>query len=195
MNRTRAVVLIAGVAAIGLGLASIVGAEVVFVTQYEGLALALFALSTCLVGALRWKARLETPPTRHSPPTVERSQPLPAPGDELDGDLELTVGVGHRDRDRHRRAVSDRLEWLVIATLCRTRGWSEADGRRALERGTWTDDPVASAFFTDERGWRYRLAMAVEHRQFVLIEPDLRLEASHVIEVLETIDATEAETP
>ncbi|MFP9191052.1 hypothetical protein ACLI4Q_05230 [Natrialbaceae archaeon A-CW1-1] len=195
MNRLVVAALIAAIAAIGLGLASIAGIEVVFVTRYEGVALALFALSTCLVGALRWKARLETPPTHHRPPAVERSQPLPAPGDELDGDLELAIGIGHRDRDRHRRAVSDRLEWLVIATLCRTYGWSKTDGRRALERGTWTDDPVASAFFTGERGWRYRLAMAVEHRRFVLIEPDLRLEASHVIEALATIDDVEAETP
>lgn len=43
-----------------------------------------------------------------------------------------------------------RFETIAIQIITRTEGCSDAEARRQLEAGTWTDDAVAAAYFTAE---------------------------------------------
>lgn len=93
----------------------------------------------------------------------ETEQDLPVPGEGFDDLVEHMRNLhgrgfgatnsrrGRRRRDsfvRSRRRIRGRLEDAAVATITRKYGCTEAEAREAIERGSWTDDPFAAAFFT-----------------------------------------------
>jgi hypothetical protein len=110
--------------------------------------------------------RLAATPTR-----VERPRSFPTPGGEFDRGLGGLPRLTTREADRERAVVRERLRETALAVLTRYEGYDRAAAERALDRGTWTDDPEAAAFFapdTAEEAFtdRIRDAVAAE-RAFV----------------------------
>ncbi|MFD1645685.1 DUF7269 family protein [Haloarchaeobius litoreus] len=91
-------------------------------------------------------ARSRTAYEQVETPDPEASQDLPTPGDEFD-EMLATAGADRREREM-RESVRNRLERAAVATIVRTEGCTEAEAKRRLESGEWTDDPYARAFFT-----------------------------------------------
>ena len=142
MNRST-VLAVAGVVAFCLGLATLavpglfsLGAERVVVV---GVGLVACAQLLRIVQARR-HGRLRRSGTADPelPAAVER------PGDDF------TAVLDEFDAETHRYARSNRrrsqLESLAVDALTRYRNCTEAEARERVERGTWTDDPVAAAF-------------------------------------------------
>lgn len=79
-------------------------------------------------------------------PDAELAVDLPTPGDDMDRRLERLSLTRFNEAERHglREDVGD----VVAATIRRHERCSAAEAERALDEGTWTDDPFAAAFFT-----------------------------------------------
>ncbi|WP_246985937.1 DUF7269 family protein [Halorientalis marina] len=105
-----------------------------------------------------------------------------APGDAFDERL-ATVSV----RDATDRAeIRDRLRTVAAAVLVDTTGCDRATARDRLAEGTWTDDPMARAFFTESPpSFRARV------RTVLTGEPTFVRRARRVVAVI--ADGTEGE--
>jgi hypothetical protein len=138
------------VAAIGIVFAA-VGFVFLFAPEYASIVNAPDAFVT-LVGVLallqgyrvvRLRRRNEV--AEFETPDPETRPTLPTPGDDLGRNL--------RARGRHRTArrerIGDRLETAAIEGITYAEDCSVEAAHEALEHGTWTDDPIAAAFFTD----------------------------------------------
>jgi len=83
-------------------------------------------------------------------PGVERPRSFPTPGGEFDRGLGGLPRLTSREADRERAVVRERLRETVLAVLTRYEGYDRTAAERALDRGTWTDDPKAAAFFAPD---------------------------------------------
>ena len=83
----------------------------------------------------------------------ESVQSLPAPGVRFRERMDRVRRQSTFDSQRLHQSITEELEDLAVGVLTRREGCSEREARRLLERGTWTDDPVAAEFFTT-RGLR-----------------------------------------
>lgn len=132
MRQVGLVVL--GLVALGAGVAVLLDPALAAGLQAEFLFVLALGGALLLVGAVRvHRARHRRPPTT-DPPAPERPAEYPVPGAALD------------------RAWDDfRMHAVAVRVLRRAHGWSEAEAKRRLAAGTWTEDPVAAAYFVEER--------------------------------------------
>lgn len=112
----------------------------------------LFALSGVAVvalgvGVLTGLERSVTSPADGRLPASAERTGADAPGDGFDRRL-AALSAGD---DIEETGVYDRLEAVALAVLTERRDCSRETARALLADGEWTDDPRASAFFTDER--------------------------------------------
>ncbi len=121
---------------------------------------------------IRGRRRTEIEITETDDPETE--QDLPVPGEDFDGTVRNMRGLRRPDgryreagRNRYVRArdrINERLETAAVETIVRKSGCTEREAREALEAGTWTDDPVAAAYFTgklEETSLRRRIGLAL----------------------------------
>lgn len=147
MSRTARLVAAVGVAAAALGFAFLfVPGAAGYVNASNGFVAAV-GLLALLQGYRAVNVRRRNDVTEFETPDPEVRPSLPTPGDDLGRNLGVR---GRRSWSSRRERIADRLETAAIEAIERTRDCSEADARRALAEGTWTDDPVAAAFFTDD---------------------------------------------
>lgn len=159
MNRRTALGL-AGIAAFAFGyLATTVPgvADLVPVAPGAGdadlgylLVAALGALAVLLVLAVLG-ARAVYGIDQAEPPAPETPQRVPRPGESFDDFVAGDIGL--RDRlvgDRYQE-VERRLRRTAVETLVRERGVTREEARRAVDRGSWTDDEVAAGFLASAR--------------------------------------------
>jgi hypothetical protein len=139
------------VAAIGIVFAAI-GFVFLFAPEYASLVNAPDAFVT-LVGVIALlqgyrvvRLRRRKQVTEFETPDPETRPTLPTPGD----DLGQNFGTRGRNWSARRERISDRLETAAVEGITYAEDCSEAEAREALENGTWTDDPIAAAFFTDD---------------------------------------------
>jgi hypothetical protein len=83
----------------------------------------------------------------HETDEPETVQSLPAPGVEFRERMDHVRRQSDFESQRLHQHVTEELEAIAIAVVSRRKGCSESEARRMLERGTWTDDPVAAEFF------------------------------------------------
>jgi len=79
-------------------------------------------------------------------PDAELAVDLPTPGDDLDRRLGRLRLTRFNEAERHR--IRDEIADVAAETIRRRQRGSREAARRALEEGTWTEDPFAAAFFT-----------------------------------------------
>lgn len=84
----------------------------------------------------------------HDTDEPETVQSLPAPGVPFREQMDHVRRRSDFDSQRLHQSVTEDLSDIAVAVVSRREGCSPAEARRMLERGTWTDDPVAAEFFT-----------------------------------------------
>lgn len=112
--------------------------------------LALVGVLVCslAVGAYALTDRLSTSRERPTPSRSDGGVDARVPGTKFDRELAAIPGYSQRGAD-DRDAVRERLRELAVAHLVRETGCSTAAAHDRLDAGTWIDDPVAAALFTD----------------------------------------------
>ncbi|MFB6197888.1 MAG: hypothetical protein ABEI52_06425, partial [Halobacteriaceae archaeon] len=107
-------------------------------------AIGAFAL---LLSFLSYMSRRRVEFTEANTPSPESPSPLPAPGEEVNR-LIREVESSALDRyESERRPLDQRLEEVAIRIVSRTEECSRDEARELLKNGTWTDDPLAAAYF------------------------------------------------
>lgn len=101
----------------------------------------LYALS---VADDRSRAEIEG----HDTDEPETVQSLPAPGVGFRERMDHVRRQSDFESQRLHQTVTEELEDIAVAVVSRREGCSPTEARRMLQRGTWTDDPVAAEFFT-----------------------------------------------
>ncbi|MFB6104698.1 MAG: hypothetical protein ABEJ57_06395, partial [Halobacteriaceae archaeon] len=141
----------AGVAAAVLGLVLIAVPGVaggVAITELLVYGLGVLALLLA-VGALY--RRRNTAIAQAETGTPERPTPLPRPGSGVDTRLHNLVRLQSRARLANERTdLDERLEELAIRVIARREDCTRDDARTLLDRGEWTDDRYAAAYFADD---------------------------------------------
>lgn len=146
MNVGR-LLLALGLAALGLGLASIVAPDAV--------GLDLNTAVVTLVGLLAVVEALRSIQSRRRADLDEATTPDPelpaaarAPGEQLESALEPFLG----DRRNYYRASRTRegLRAAATAVLREYEGLSGTEAEERIEDGSWTDDPYAAAFLGED---------------------------------------------
>lgn len=95
-------------------------------------------------------------------PDADSAESAVVQGERFDHVLALSGRRGSVG-DRYRRRLRREVRRAAVETLAAETGASDGAIRRSLEAGTWTDDPVAAALFTEEPAgsWRDRIRTAV----------------------------------
>lgn len=91
--------------------------------------------------------RRNTEPQQAATPTPEFRIPVQTPGQSMNEAFGQFIGKPHPN---YRYSTAEGLKAAVVAVLTRYRDITESEARKRIERGSWTDDPVAAAFFTEE---------------------------------------------
>ena len=137
-----------GLAAAGLGLAIVAGVPVSPFSMQEAFIVLVGLLA--LVQGLRYasdRAGTETRGTRTGDP--EQRSHVPVPGDDADASLGLPQTL--RDRGSFRREdVRNRFRAVAADTMVSQRICDREEAQSRLERGDWTDDPIASRFLAED---------------------------------------------
>jgi len=99
----------------------------------------------------------------------ERRYEAPTPGDDLH-DLMGFASTRSRGVNRSRDQLRERLVAVAAAALADAEGCTETEARDRIERGEWTDDPVAAWFLSRDVGLapaeRARLLAAAPFSQY-----------------------------
>ena len=149
MARSRTVLAFAGTVAVVVGVGIAIQpafATAVAIPAIPVSAIGAVALLIAMVIGLR---RRDTSFRRAEPPEVESMLEYPRPGAAFDDVIRGAHGLGI-DAARRRREGREDLAAVAIAVLEVTEGYSHEAADRALQEGTWTDDPLAAACFASE---------------------------------------------
>lgn len=123
-----------------------------------------------LLGIVTVQIRRRNPPYLTRPPDPERRSGLPHPGDEIDRVLSTAFGSRGVHAARDRKRLRTRLHTVALGTLMRRENVQRDVAESMLEEGTWTDDPFAARFFSDEASvelpWQTRVQIAVGRINF-----------------------------
>jgi len=151
----RDALLAVGVATalVGIAMAYLPAVRLLDVPDSLPLLISAVALVAALVRGRAWLGH-ESRDVR--PAERERPAPVVVPGDEVDVTLARAPPVGSTGgrggADNRRIQFRQSLRDLAVETLVTFQGYTTAEARRAVDRGTWTDDPQAAAFFTTPTG-------------------------------------------
>jgi hypothetical protein len=157
MNVVQRALLGVGVVSVAIGLAAYVSptvAGVAFVDEfYVVMVGGLATLQAGRVARDAWRAPTDLA-TTGDPELVEG---IPTPGEEFDETLAAAGSVHQIDG---RQEVERRLGRAAREVLERRRGCSPEEARERLEDGSWADDSLAAAFFSERAQkripWRTR---------------------------------------
>jgi len=143
-------------------------------------AVALLGLVAGAVGAVD---RSTDRPEPTSLPDPTGRVEVDAPGDAFDRRLATVSAQGDDDR---RESIRERLEAAAVATIGDAEGCPPEAARRRLERGDWTDDEAAAAFFAD--GIDPTPPLRERLRRAAAGEPTFAHRADRVVDELADVD-------
>jgi len=172
-----------GALAAALGLAAVVRPSVVAGLSLPGVVLTLLGVVALVQGLRVVYGRYSADPPAERDPLPERRHVASVPGREFDASLEEAAAWSRRGGVTDRRQVRERLRTAAVAALTRYEGLSEAEARERLAEGTWTDDPVAAAYFARDGAVSPRL----RDRARALVASPYRLRASRAVEQLAAV--------
>lgn len=164
--RSRVLLAAVGALAVTLGaataavpaLAGVVAIPRVPVAVVGGIA-GVFAL---LVGIRRRHSTVRAA----DPPMVEEASTHPVAGTSFDDRLRI-AGRPSIEAARQRRESREHLAAVAVDVLVAVESDSEREAEAALADGTWTDDPLAAAYFTGDpprAGVRAAIAAYLDRR-------------------------------
>ncbi|GAB6879098.1 hypothetical protein JCM17823_13720 [Halorubrum gandharaense] len=123
----------------------------------------LSAVTVTLVGALaavqgiRYAAaRRGIEPNTLTVGTPERRITSPVPGDDADTQLARST-AGGRSHYELRGRLRGRVRAVAVAEVAGARNCSPSRAADLVDRGAWTDDPVAAAFLADDLSYPARV--------------------------------------
>lgn len=116
----------------------------------------LISVLALMAALVRGRAWLNHESRDARPAERERPTAVGVPGDGLDATLARAPPVGSSagrgGADRRRINFRQSLREAAIETLVNFQGYTDAEARRAIDHGTWTDDRYAVEFFTTPTG-------------------------------------------
>lgn len=195
--RVRTAPLVVGTGLLVAGAAVLAGVVPVPDSLPGGVLLAplvVAAVVAASLGGLRALSRASRGTTRLGLPTTRCPEVVRVPGRGFDRELAtLPADLDEGARDR-RDELRTRIERVALSTLVYGGDCTVATARAALERGTWTDDERAAAFFatadgTGEPGVRERVDALVAG------EPVFALRARRAVAELAAYDGTPLDPP
>ncbi|WP_123538242.1 DUF58 domain-containing protein [Halosimplex salinum] len=136
-----------GVAVVLLGLAAVVGFDLVRAVPSGTFVVTLVSISALSLGALALVRRLFTTIRTAETADVEDRESVTVPGTDFDAAVADAIhGVGGA-RFSAQQTVVDSLREATVSAYGRAEGLSESEAHERVADGTWTDDPVAGGFF------------------------------------------------
>ena len=146
MNRSYLAGLGVVVAVCGIGLLLLPGLAASLATGLS--VLYAMALVSFLYGLSVADDRARAEIEGHDVAERETAQELPAPGAEFREEMALVRARSSFDSQQLHQSITEDLEGIAVQVLTRREGCSEYEARELLERGAWTDDPIAAEFFS-----------------------------------------------
>lgn len=157
----RALILLAGVVAFGLGVlvATVPGTEgvvpvdaAVDLLGNDYLVVAAVSVVALAVAVLIALTRLLAGAEEATPPLVERVQSAPRPGSAFDASIDRSGRSLFGSVSADEAATRGRLREAATLTVVRAAGCTRSTAERHVAEETWTDDPVAAGFLADDAG-------------------------------------------
>ncbi|MGM0606056.1 MAG: DUF7269 family protein [Halobacteriota archaeon] len=152
----RGFLLITGIVVLGLGLAVVFvpGTErmipieaAIEVLGSDYVILAVLGLLAVGLSGILLVARRIRGVTEADPPEVEGVQSASYPGEAFDPKSDRLLGGRFTGRANRR----ERLKETAIRTTMRAEGCTRTTAARKVAEGTWTDDPVAATYLSEDR--------------------------------------------
>jgi len=111
-----------------------------------------------LIGALAVVQGFDTRTRAPRRPAGRRPRRAGAPGARDRARADLDERIGRMTAASHggyasRRELRERVRTVAVAAVARDRNCSTAAAERAVEVGTWTDDPTAAAFLASDASY------------------------------------------
>lgn len=179
MSFARRLVTLVGFGAVGIGLVSVV------LRETFGFSLSYTFVTLVGVLALAQGVRTASQRRRSEYTETETGDPehrfrVPTPGDNFDAQLRSALGWSLRNVSEQ-RDVRNRLRQVAIETLVVSEHCSIAEAEAHLAAGTWTDDPVAARFLSDEKP---TLPLRVRLRALFRRDSRFRQQVDHTVTAL-----------
>lgn len=146
----RRLFLAAGVAAGLLGLLLVAAPGIAGDLAVSRILVYLLGLVALILAVLRIQRRRNAERRQTETPEPETPVSLPRPGGDVDvriRNLKRVVGRGQVKSER--QDLDTRLEELAIRVIARRDDVSRDTARSRLHDGSWTDDPLAAAYFAE----------------------------------------------
>ncbi|GAA0724611.1 hypothetical protein J2744_002398 [Halorubrum trapanicum] len=157
--------VVAGVLAVAVGLLAALDRGVAAAISPTSTVVTLIGVLGVVQGIRYANARRDRRRLPTDPGEPERRAPAAVPGADLDERIARVASPapgGYRDR----RDLRDRVREVAVDAVARDRNCSREAAEATVDDGTWTDDPVAAAFFDARTGYplRVRLSATVRGR-------------------------------
>ncbi len=146
MNRSTLAGLGVLVAACGIGLLLVPGLAASLATGTS--VLYAMALVSFLYGLSVADDRARAEVEGHDLEERETVQELPPVGTEFREEMELVRARSSFESQQLHQSITEDLQRIAVEVVSRREGCSERRARELLERGAWTDDPIAAEFFS-----------------------------------------------
>ncbi len=158
-------VVAVGVIAVGVGFVAVADRGVAAALDPSTVVVTLIGVFGLVQGVRYANGRRKRDRQTADPGEPERRARATVPGGDLD-DRIARMTAATRGGHRSRQELRGRVHEVAVASVARDRNCSDPEAARAVERGTWTDDPTAAAFLSEAVSYpiRVRLRAAVSGR-------------------------------
>ncbi|WP_424014362.1 DUF7269 family protein [Halorubrum xinjiangense] len=156
---------VAGVLAVAVGLLAALDRGIAAAISPTSAVVTLIGVLGVVQGVRYANARRDRRRLLTDPGEPERRAPAAVPGSDLNERIARVASPapgGYRDR----RDLRDRVREVAVDAVARDRNCSQEAAATAVDDGTWTEDPAASAFFDTRTAYpiRVRLSATVRGR-------------------------------
>jgi len=141
-----------GVAAVAVGFVAVVNRSIAAAIDPSTVVVTLIGALAVVQGVRYANERRGRDRRAADPGEPERRVPATVPGADLDERIGRMTAASHGGY-ASRRELRERVRAVAVAAVARDRNCSTAAAERAVEVGTWTDDPTAAAFLASDASY------------------------------------------
>ena len=150
---------VVGVLAVAVGLLAALDRGIAAAISPTSAVVTLIGVLGVVQGVRYANARRDRRRLLTDPGEPERRAPAAVPGSDLDERIARVANPapgGYRDR----RDLRDRVREVAVDAVARDRNCSPEAAATAVDDGTWSDDPVAAAFFDTRTAYPLRVRLS-----------------------------------